>query len=159
MATQPPVKPDDIPEIPLTETPPKRLTMNREEFFTQSDIWNDNLAYVWQPAYNVSVDAMNDTNDWINNTSKWMNDLSSTMENDYKSFSSQMSAYVAAAAQSATDSKNSADASEISYRNTVSVIAQADISGTAGYTMEVVDDMFSRQKKLTFCGFNIKQGK
>ncbi len=45
-------------------------------------------------------------------------------------------------------------ASETAYQNTVTLIENTDISGTAGYTIDAVDDLISRTKNLQFVGLN-----
>jgi hypothetical protein len=46
------------------------------------------------------------------------------------------------------------NASETAYQNTVTLIENTDISGTAGYTIDAVDDLISRTKNLQFVGLN-----
>ena len=45
-------------------------------------------------------------------------------------------------------------ASETAYNNTVTLIENTDITGTAGYTIDAVDDLMSRTKNLQFVGLN-----
>jgi len=54
--------------------------------------------------------------------------------------------------ESADKSKQSEDAAEISLQSTIQVISEADITGTAGYTIDVVDDLLSRARNSQFVG-------
>jgi len=137
----------------ITQTIPKTNQLSPYPEYTDPDqihYWTtsqnfDISMFNFQGEQNATIDAMNEMG-------TQMNLLKQQTNEDYSSFNSQMSVHVETAAQSATDSQNSANASEISYKNTVNVIEEADITGTAGYTMDVVDDMFSRQRNAAFVG-------
>jgi hypothetical protein len=64
------------------------------------------------------------------------------------------SQYKLATEQLKNDALAYKNASETAYQNTVTLIQNTDISGTAGYTIEAVDDLMSRTRNLQFVGLN-----
>ena len=55
----------------------------------------------------------------------------------------------------AQESSQSATASETSYQATIQAIADTDLSGTNGYTIEATNDLFSRQRNLVLSGIKL----
>jgi len=51
------------------------------------------------------------------------------------------------------DSSRHAEASEMSYQNTVSLIAETDIAGTAGYTISAIDSKNNQRDLENFLNF------
>jgi len=70
-------------------------------------------------------------------------------------YANQANASSVFAQQSATQSAASALASQTAYNNTVQLLNNTDIAGTAGYTINAVDDLFEDLELQEFLDFYI----
>lgn len=83
-----------------------------------------------------------------------LRDEVNTLKNTTLTYNQQANQFRALAEQEANKSLTYKNGSETAYQNTVTLIENTDISGTAGYTIEAVDDLMSRTKNLQFVGLN-----
>jgi len=63
-----------------------------------------------------------------------------------------MSGYVATTKEYRDETLGYKNATETLYNDTVDLLEDVDIGGTAGYTTDAVDDMFTRQRNSQFVG-------
>jgi PDZ domain-containing secreted protein len=69
-------------------------------------------------------------------------------------YNQQANTYRSQAETEANKSLTYKNGSETAYNNTITLIENADITGTAGYTIAAVDDLMSRTRNLQFVGLN-----
>ena len=127
----------DITIVPFTATP------NRQSPSTFSQDMDTRLA-----EENARISQMNLVSGEMNSTATTMNEIEIAVAGD-RAVTVLQAIY---SKESADKSKQSEDAAEISLQDTIQVISEADITGTAGYTIDVVDDLLSRARNSQFVG-------
>ena len=127
----------DTTIVPFTATP------NRQSPSTFSQDMDTRLA-----EENARISQMNLVSGEMNSTATTMNEIEIAVAGDRAVTVLQ----AIHSEESADKSKQSEDAAEISLQSTIQVISEADITGTAGYTIDVVDDLLSRARNSQFVG-------
>jgi hypothetical protein len=127
----------DTTIVPFTATP------NRQSPSTFSEDMDTRLA-----EENARISQMNLVSGEMNETATTMNEIEIAVAGD-RDVTVLQAIY---SKESADKSKQSEDAAEISLQSTIQVISEADITGTAGYTIDVVDDLLSRARNSQFVG-------
>ena len=127
----------DTTIVPFTATP------NRQSPSTFSQDMDTRLA-----EENARISQMNLVSGEMNSTATTMNEIEIAVAGDRAVTVLQ----AISSRESADKSKQSEDAAKISLQDTIQVISEADITGTAGYTIDVVDDLLSRARNSQFVG-------
>jgi len=127
----------DTTIVPFTATP------NRQSPSTFSQDMDTRLA-----EENARISQMNLVSGEMNSTATTMNEIEIAVAGD-RAVTVLQAIY---SKESADKSKQSEDAAEISLQDTIQAISEADITGTAGYTIDVVDDLLSRARNSQFVG-------
>jgi len=92
----------------------------------------------------------------INQVTAQINEVTDQIVLDKQSISQQvvvMSSYVSTAKDHKEDAEAAKNGAETALAETQQAIANADITGTSGYTMDAIDDMFRTQRNMNFVGF------
>lgn len=121
-----------------------RGSLERDAYVTHQDTQFGILSTTWTTNINLFRDQLNETEISINAKEESCNNLFTLT-----------STYEALAEQHKIEAQGYASASEASYQNTATLLEDVDITGTAGYTIEAVDDLMSRQRNLQLVGLNL----
>lgn len=134
-----------VPPITQTISPLTALPGIIEEDYRESV---DNLVETELPLNSVEmqevITQLNTSIDSINDV------IDETNTNAQEAWNSKKEALA-----SANLAETYSIASQQSYQNTVTLLENTDITGTAGYTIAAVDDLMSRQRNLQLVGLNL----
>jgi hypothetical protein len=114
------------------------------DYFINISERNNNLVSVVFPQINTWATQANGLRDEVN-----------TLRNNTLSFSN-LANQNRALSETAKDEANLAKTgAENAYQNTIELLEQTDITGTAGYTIEAIDNMHDDMELQEFLNFNI----
>jgi hypothetical protein len=120
--------------IALTRTLTPAEFNTAEEYFQSYHAGFVPIANLWAEQVNVVKDEINEQANFISGRV------------------TVMSGYVATTKAYRDETLGYKNATQILHDDTVTLLENTDISGTAGYTIDAVDDMFTRQRNSQFVG-------
>ena len=138
--------------IPLLKHRNTVVTLSdQNEFVTKYEATNDHLSNNTV----VEVNAICNEIDVVASEINVMKSDTNAIKNITADYKNEALAYKNSALTYKNDALNSANASEISYQNTISLIAETDIAGTGGYTISTIDSKNNSYELENFIDFKL----